>query len=238
MSVSTTNQIKCQTPDTEFESPKDAVKYLEKVEAGFHNSSAKYIEEMLAAPSAFEDCAWDKLPDVEDYDLSNAYKQHGNPTGNTEKKGVDTVNKAAFALLKEACSEHVLMSGLIRAAPFVRYTTFRDFIRSKYGVNTKMSRNNVEEIKAKIHSDPRYPNQLIDLDPSKKVSDGSQTADFFARVSTASYEYKKASGQDHDMGTKYNLIESRFKSKPSRSGIGRRYTDQEWTTVYAKRNNC
>lgn len=86
--------------------------------------------------------------------------------------------------------------------------------------------------------DPRYPDELLDLDESLKVSTSEQMVEFFSRIATAQSEQAKHSGQKHPMTAVWKLVESRLRKRTSASGAGgRRYTDAEWATVKAANNN-
>ena len=234
--TSTNSTIRC--PNPVFKSPREVLEYLERVEASWLNSQAKGISDAIDAPSAFTDCGYQNLPETADHVLDNGYKLVADPNGNTvAKKAADVMNKRLLTLLVEASKDHALMNGWIKSAPFVRYTTFRAYIHSRYGGAAKVSKSNVDKVKAQIVSDPRYLSQLINVDTKLKVSDGSQTADFFAKIQASCHEYTKLTSNVHDVAVIFVLVTVRLKDIPSNAKSGRRYSDEDWTKIDAAKGD-
>ena len=109
MSTMTSNSIKC--PNPVFESPRDVMEYLERVEASWLNSQAKGISDVINAPSAFANCGFLNMPATADYALDNAYKAVADANGTAAKKATDDMNKRLLTLLVEASKDHSLMNG-------------------------------------------------------------------------------------------------------------------------------
>lgn len=215
--------------------PQDIPKYLEQCEQHLLTATVPHIAEALKAPEAFANTAWDNTPATDDHALTQDYKDVADPDGADAKPKIDAMNKRVFTIIYAAVrqADHRMLTGIMDSAPFVRYSTFRTFVHSKFGGTTKTGKTNLEEVEAEICTDPNRIDKLINIDTTKKVSDTSQMVDFFARIATSQFTRYKLTAAEHSMETVFKLITFRLKNLPSNSGRGKRYTDDEWKTVEA-----
>lgn len=146
--------------------PRDYVDYIEHVEQTALQSTGGHVQDAIQAPSAFKDCAYNKTPDAEDHALANDYKVVADPA-DPDKKAIDDMNKRLFRIVYAAAKDFPLAKGTMDSAPFVRYPTFKAFIRSKYGGATKTAESMIVLAKAKIRPNPNHPDLLLDIDQTK-----------------------------------------------------------------------
>lgn len=216
--------------------PRDYPDYLNHVEQGYLQTLAKHVQEAIDAPSAFQGVAYNSTPRDEDHVLANDYKAVADP-GDQALKPIDDTNKRLFRILYAAAQTYPFAKGTMDSAPFVRYSTFKAFIISKFGGDTKTAAGKIILAKAAINSNPNHPNLLLNIDDTLEVSSGEQTSDFFARIATARNEVFKLTTQEPTMEAVFQLVEFRLKTLPSNTGHGTRYNDAEWTKIAAKHDD-
>lgn len=233
MSVSQSNALKCNKPDRTL-GPRDFLKYLEQCERTFQQSTHEHVSTAVNLPSAFKDTTKFNTPKDEDHAIDAAYNTLADPT-NEAKKPVDNMNKRLFQLMYEAAQDHTMLKGIMESAPFTRYSTFKAFIIDKFGATSKVAKTNLTEIKAEIAPNPNHMDKLINIDQHLKVSDTTQTTQFFADIAASQNKLYKMTTKEHPIEAVFQLIEFRLKELPSNTGHGKRYSDEEWKTIDAQK---